>query len=60
MLTGLAVFVTNLVFKSANPLGRGDPRALAILLARNLLLAILAFHAARLLARADQEASPRG
>jgi len=59
MLNGLAVFVTNLVFKSANPLGRGSPRALAILLARNLLLAVLVFHAARLLARASQEGSRR-
>ena len=52
VLTGLVVFFTNLVFKSFNPLMHGSPRALAIVLARNLLLAILAFDAARLLARA--------
>jgi len=52
VLTGLAVFVTNLVFKSFHPLIHGSPRALTIVLARNLLLAVLAFHVARLLARA--------
>jgi hypothetical protein len=52
VLTGLAVFVTNLVFKSFHPLIHGSPRALTIVLARNLLLAVVVFHAARLLARA--------
>jgi hypothetical protein len=52
VLTGLAVFLTNLVFKSFHPLIRGDPEALTIVLARNLLLAVLAFHAGRLLVRA--------
>ena len=52
VLTGLAVFVTNLVFKSFHPLINGSPRALTIVLARNLLLAVVVFHAARLLARA--------
>jgi hypothetical protein len=52
VLTGLAVFVTNLVFKSFHPLVQGSPRALTIVLARNLLLAVVAFHVARLLTRA--------
>lgn len=52
VLTGLVVFFTNLVYKSFNPLMHGSPRALATLLARNVLLAVLAFEAARLLARA--------
>ena len=52
VLTGLVVFLTNLVFKSFHPLIHGSPRALTIVLARNLLLAVLAFHAARLLTRA--------
>ena len=52
VLTGLVVFLTNLVFKSFHPLIHGSPRALTIVLARNLLLAVLAFHVARLLARA--------
>jgi len=52
VLTGLAVFVTNLVFKSFHPLVQGSPRALTIVLARNLLLAVVAFHATRLLAQA--------
>jgi hypothetical protein len=53
VLTGLAVFLTNLVFKSFTPLLRdGAPRALLLLHARNLLLAFLAFDAARRLVRA--------
>ena len=52
VLTGLAVFVTNLAFKSFHPLIHGSPRALTIVLARNLLLAVVAFHVARLLTRA--------
>ena len=52
VLTGIAVFLTNLAFKSFVPLLRGAPRALTIVHARNLLLAILAFEAARLLRRA--------
>jgi len=52
VLTGLAVFVTNLVFKSFHPLVQGSPRALTIVLARNLLLAVVAFHATRLLTQA--------
>ena len=49
VLTGFAVFVTNLVYKSFSPLMHGFPRALATLHLRNLLLAVLAFDAARLL-----------
>jgi hypothetical protein len=52
VLTGLAVFLTNLVFKSFHPLVQGSPRALTIVLARNLLLAVVAFHATRLLTQA--------
>ena len=52
VLTGLTVFVTNLVFKSFAPLVHGAPRALTIVLVRNLLLAFVAFDAARLLVRA--------
>jgi hypothetical protein len=52
VLTGLSVFVTNLVFKSFSPLLHGAPRALMLVHARNLLLAFLAFDAARRLVRA--------
>jgi hypothetical protein len=52
VLTGLAVFVTNLVFKSFSPLMHGAPRALLLVQARNLLLAFLAFDVARRLVRA--------
>ena len=52
VLTGLVVFLTNLVFKSFHPLIHGSPRALTIVLARNLLLAVVAFQVARLLTRA--------
>lgn len=51
VLTGLAVFFSNLVFKSFAPLLRGSPRALATVLGRNLLLVCLAIVVARLLAR---------
>jgi hypothetical protein len=52
VLIGVVVFFTNLVFKSFNPLTHGSPKAIATVLARNLLLAVLAVVAARLLARA--------
>jgi len=52
VLTGLAVFVTNLVFKSFGPLMRGAPRALLLVHARNLLLAFIAFDVVRRLVRA--------
>jgi hypothetical protein len=51
VLVGLAVFVTNLEFKSFGPLLRGAPRALLIVHSRNLLLAFIAFDVARRLAR---------
>jgi hypothetical protein len=52
LLTGLAIFLTNLEWKSFGPLLRGEPDALALLLARNLLLAFIAFDVARMVARA--------
>jgi hypothetical protein len=52
VLTGLAVFLTNLEWKSFGPLLRGEAVALAILLARNLLLAFIAFDVARMVGRA--------
>jgi hypothetical protein len=52
VLTGLAVFATNLVFKSFAPLVHGAPRALMLVNARNILLAFLAFDVARRLIRA--------
>ena len=52
VLTGLAVFATNLVFKSFSPLLHGAPRALMLVHARNILLAFLAFDVARRLIRA--------
>jgi len=52
ILTGLAVFLTNLVFKSFNPLLHGQTRALLTLLLRNVFLFGFAIYAARLLARA--------
>jgi hypothetical protein len=51
VLTGLAVFLSNLVFKSFAPLLRGAPRALAIVQGRNLLLVCLAIIVVRLLVR---------
>jgi len=51
ILAALAVFLTNLVWKSFTPLLRGATDALVLLQARNAMLAVLAFAAARLLAR---------
>jgi len=51
-LTALVVFFTNLVWKSFVPLIHGTTRAIATVLARNVLLAILAIDAFRLLVRA--------
>ena len=59
VMTGLAVFLTNLVWKSFNPLVHGDMGSLAMLLARNLLLAVLALDAIRLLAQAPVTAEAR-
>ena len=52
VVTGLAVFLTNLEWKSFGPLLRGEASGLALLLARNLLLAFIAFDVARMVARA--------
>jgi hypothetical protein len=54
VLTGLAVFLSNLVWKAFNPLIHGAMNPLVILLARNVLLAILAFDAARLVKSAPE------
>ena len=47
VLTGFAIFFSNLVFKDFNALLHGVPRPLVTLMARNLLLAFLAVDAAR-------------
>jgi len=52
VLTGIAVFVTNLVYKSFHPLIHGAPRAIALVLARNALLIALGIFAARTLSGA--------
>ncbi len=51
-LTGFAVFMTNLEWKSFGPLLRGEASGLALVLARNLLLAFIVFDVARMVARA--------
>jgi hypothetical protein len=56
-MTALAVFLTNLEYKSFVPLLRGNPGAIAMVLARNALLIALAIRAARLLVRAQRGAS---
>jgi hypothetical protein len=58
VLTTLVVFLTNLEYKSFNPLLHGAISALAMVLARNLLLAVLALDAARLVVRAPHTAEP--
>lgn len=60
VLTALAVFLTNLEFKSFVPLLRGEAGALALVLARNLALIVLVAVAARLLARAPLLPEPAG
>jgi hypothetical protein len=57
VLTGLAVFTTNLVYKAFNPLIHGSPRAIALVFVRNLLLAALAVVAARTLWSPDGAAT---
>jgi hypothetical protein len=52
ILNAIGIFLSNLVWKSANPLVHGGGRALATLIARNILLAVIAVDAARLVARA--------
>lgn len=49
VFTGIAVFLTNLVYKDFNALLHGVPRAVALTNGRNLFLIILAVTAARLL-----------
>ena len=51
ILAGLAIFCTNVIWKSFNPLLHGAAGPLALLLARNALLMIIAVVAARRLAR---------
>ena len=58
VLTGLAVFLTNLVWKSFNPLVHGAMVPLATLLARNVLLVVLALVAARVVASASLTLKP--
>ena len=47
--TGIAVFLTNLVYKDFNALLHGVPRAIALVNGRNLFLIVLTLMAARLL-----------
>lgn len=58
VLTGIGVFLTNLVYKSFHPLLQGQTRALLTLLLRNLFLIAFAVHAERLLARATPVGAP--
>jgi hypothetical protein len=58
VLTGIGVFLTNLVYKSFHPLLQGQTRALLTLLLRNLFLIAFAVYAARLLARATPVSAP--
>jgi hypothetical protein len=58
VLTGLAVFLTNLEWKSFGPLLRGEADGLGLVLARNLLLIFIVFDAARRLARAPLLTEP--
>lgn len=51
VLTALAVFFSNLVFRSFVPLLQDDPGALALLVIRNVLLIVLAIDAAWLVGR---------
>jgi hypothetical protein len=52
IVAALAILLTNLVWKSFNPLLHGATGPLVMLLARNALLVVVAFDAARLLALA--------
>ena len=58
VLTGLAVFLTNLEWKSFGPLLRGEASGIGLVLARNLLLAFIVFDVARRLARAPLLTEP--
>jgi hypothetical protein len=48
VLTGIAVFLSNLIWKSFNPLVHGALTPVLTIIARNLLLAVIAVDAARL------------
>jgi hypothetical protein len=52
VLGALAIFLTNLIWKSFSPLVHGATAPLVMLLARNALLLFIAFDAARMLASA--------
>jgi len=58
LLTTVAVFLTNLVWKSFTPLLRGEPGALAMVIARNIVLALIALDAARLVRGAPVTTEP--
>ena len=58
VLTGFAVFLTNLEWKSFGPLLRGEASGIGLVLARNLLLVFIVFDVARRLARAPLLAEP--
>jgi hypothetical protein len=58
VLTGLAVFLTNLEWKSFGPLLRGEASGIGLVLARNLLLIFIVFDVARRLARAPLLTEP--
>lgn len=58
ILATLAVFFSNLIWKSANPLVHGSPRTILILVVRNVLLLLLALDAARRIARAPLTMEP--
>jgi hypothetical protein len=60
VLTALAVFMTNLVWKSFNPLIHHATGPLVTLLARNVLLVVLALDAARLIMSAPAAVEPGG
>jgi hypothetical protein len=51
VITAIAIFLTNLVWKSFTPLLRAEPGALTIVMARNALLIALAVMAARSIGR---------
>jgi hypothetical protein len=54
ILSALAIFLTNLVWKAFNPLLHSGTAPLVSLLARNVVLAVLAIDAARLVGRSER------
>src|SRR5262245_17702515 len=58
VLDGLAVFLTNLVYKSFHPLLQHQTRPLLTLMLRNVFLIAFAIYAARLLAKAAPATEP--